>query len=130
MASLFLPISVSWFVGLGLELLDAHFEPPRRHGELGAQLILVGLDFRHRERREGLEPAHGEPHGARMHQRDDADHQQASDQEPDPDKHDRFDHGYASSNRIERYFYHNAMAGRALPARAKVNLNRGRCARQ
>ncbi len=34
--------------GLGLELLDAHFEAPRRHGEFGAQLILFSLDFHHR----------------------------------------------------------------------------------
>jgi hypothetical protein len=27
-----------------------------------------------------------------MHQRDDADDEQAGDQEPDPDIHDRFDH--------------------------------------
>ena len=40
--------------GLGLHLLDAHFEPARRHGEFGAQLILVGLDFRHRQRRQAL----------------------------------------------------------------------------
>ena len=46
--------------GLGLHLLDAHFEPARRHREFGAQLILVGLDFRHRERRRGFQAAHGE----------------------------------------------------------------------
>ena len=40
--------------GPGLELLDAHFKAPRRHGEFGAQLVLVGMDFRHRQRRRGL----------------------------------------------------------------------------
>jgi hypothetical protein len=29
--------------GLVLELLDAHLQPPRRHGKFSAQLILVGL---------------------------------------------------------------------------------------
>jgi hypothetical protein len=33
---------------LGLELLDAHLEASRRHGEFGALQTLVGQDFRHR----------------------------------------------------------------------------------
>ena len=78
--------------GLRLHLLDAHFEPARGHGEFGAQLILVGLNFRHRERGERFQPPHGEAHGARMDQRNDADDEQARDKKPDPDKHDRFDH--------------------------------------
>lgn len=31
--------------GLVLEALDAHFQAPCRHGELGAQAILVSLDI-------------------------------------------------------------------------------------
>ena len=78
--------------GLGLELLDAHFEPPRRHGEFGAQLILVGLDFRHRQRGRGFEPPHGQPHRAAMDEGNDDEPDQGRDQKPDPEIHDRFDH--------------------------------------
>ena len=78
--------------GFGLELLDAHFQPPRRHREFGAQLILVGLDFRHRQRRGGFEPPHGQPHRAAVHQRNDDETDQGRDQEPDPEIHDRFNH--------------------------------------
>ena len=92
MASLFLPSSASWPVRLVLQLLDAHFQPPRRHREFGAQLILVGLDFRHRQRRRGFEPAHGQAHRAAMHERHDDKSEQARDQKAEPEKHDRFDH--------------------------------------
>ena len=54
----------------GLHLLDAHFEPARRHGELGAQLILVGADFGDRERRRRFQAPHRQAHGAVMHERD------------------------------------------------------------
>jgi hypothetical protein len=74
-----------------LELLDAHLQPPRRHGELGAQLVLVGLDLRHRQRGCGFEPPGGEPRRAIVHQRDDDEPQQARAQEPNPEIHDRFD---------------------------------------
>ena len=73
MASLFLPISASWLVVLAFDLLDAHFQAPRRHGEFGAQLVLVGLDFRHRHRRRGFEPPHGQPHRAVMDEGNDDD---------------------------------------------------------
>ena len=78
--------------GAVLELLDAHLEPPRRHREFRAQLVLVGLDLRHRQRRCGLEPARGQPHGAVMHQRHDHQAAQHRDQETDRQIHDRFDH--------------------------------------
>ena len=78
--------------GLGLELLDAHFEAPRRHGEFGAQLILVGLDFRHRQRGRGFEPAHGQPHRAAMDEGNDDEPDQGRDEKADPEIHDRFDH--------------------------------------
>ena len=77
---------------LALELVDAHLEPPRGHGEFGAQLVLVGLDFRHRERRRGLEPAHGQAHRAAMHERHDDKPDQARGQKAEPEEHDRFDH--------------------------------------
>ena len=77
---------------LVLQLLDAHFEPPRRHGELGAQLILVGLDFRHRQRCRGFEPAHGQAHRAPVHERHDDESEQARGQKAEPEEHDRFDH--------------------------------------
>ena len=78
--------------GAVLELLDAHLEPPRRHREFRAQLVLVGLDLRHRQRRCGLEPARGQPHGAVMHQRHDHQAAQHRHQETDRQIHDRFDH--------------------------------------
>ena len=77
---------------LGLELLDAHFQAPRRHGEFGAQLILVGLDFRHRQRRGGFQPPHGQPHSAAMDERDDHQPDQGGNKEADPKIHDRFNH--------------------------------------
>ena len=77
---------------LGLHLLDAHFEAPGRHGEFGAQLILVGADFGDRQRRRRFEALHGQPHGAVMNQRDEQQAKQRRNQEPDPEIHDRFDH--------------------------------------
>ncbi len=78
--------------GLRLHLLHAQLEAARGHREFGAQLVLVGLDLGHGHGGERLEAAHGQAHGARMHQRNHADDEQARDQEPDPDIHDRFDH--------------------------------------
>ena len=92
MASPFLPSSASWLVVLDLSCLDAHFEPPRRHGEFGAQLILVGLDFRHRQRGRGFETAHGQPHRAAMDEGNDDEPDQGCDEKSDPEKHDRFNH--------------------------------------
>ena len=94
--------------GLGLHLLDAHFEPPRRHGEFGAQLILVGLDFRHRQRRRRLEAPHGQPHGAVMHERDDeqAD-EQAANRNPIPKYMTGSIIGYASKP--------NVISSRSMP---------------
>src|SRR6185312_7641097 len=77
---------------LHLELLDAHLEAPRRHRELGAQLILVGLDFRHRQRRGGLQPAHREADGAIMDERNDDKADQCGDSEANPEIQDRSNH--------------------------------------
>ena len=54
---------------LGLQLLDAGFQPARRHRKLGAQLILVGLDFGHRQRNRRLEPAHRQADRPAVHER-------------------------------------------------------------
>ena len=78
--------------GAVLELIDAHFETPRRHREFSAQLILVGLDFRHRERGGGFEAPHGQPHRAAVNEGDDDEPDQGCDEKADPEKHDRFDH--------------------------------------
>ena len=78
--------------GLGLHLLDAHFEPPGRHGEFGAQLVLVGANFGDRQRRRRFQPPHRQPDGAVMDQRDKQQSEQCGNQKPDPKKHDRFDH--------------------------------------
>ena len=101
--------------GLGFHLLDAHFEPARRHREFGAELVLVGLDLGHRHRRHRFEPPHGEPHRAGMHDRDDADNEHARDQKPDRDIHDRFDH-WITPPQPPRNFYHNATTKPAVPA--------------
>src|SRR5262249_30671750 len=77
----------------GLELLDAHFQPTRRHGELGAQLILVGLNFGHRQRRRRLEPTQRQSHGARMHEWNDNDPDQSRGKKANAEKHDRLNHG-------------------------------------
>jgi hypothetical protein len=80
--------------GLVLELLDAHFEPSRRHREFRAQLVLVGLDLGHRQRGCRLEPPRRQPHRAVMHQRHDHQTEQHGDQKTDRQVHDRFDHGW------------------------------------
>ncbi len=56
MASFFLPSSARLAGALRLQLLDAHFQPPRRHREFGAKLVLVGLDLRHRHRGGSFHP--------------------------------------------------------------------------
>ena len=48
-------------------------------------LNLLGLPFKSKSQL-------AETHGPRMHQRNNTDNEQAREQEPDPDKHDRFDH--------------------------------------
>ena len=78
--------------GLVLELIDAHLEPARRHREFGAKLILVGLDFGHRQRRRRLQPSRRQAHRAVMHQRQDHQPDQHRDQKTDRQIHDRFDH--------------------------------------
>jgi hypothetical protein len=78
--------------GLVLELIDAHLEPPRRHGKFRAQLILVGLDFGHRQRRRRLHALGRQSHRAVMHQRHDHQPEQHRDQKTDRQIHDRFDH--------------------------------------
>src|SRR6185437_6460248 len=105
--------------GLRLHLLDVHLEPAHGHGEFGAQLILVSLDFRPRNRGQRFQATHGQAHRARMHQRDDADDEQPRDQEPDPDIHDRFDHD--SSWTTSAISPQNGTPGRALPASADPN---------
>jgi hypothetical protein len=85
--------------GLVLELVDAHLEPPRRHREFRAQLVLVGLDFGHRQRRRRLQPLGRQPHRAVMHQRHDHQPEQHRDQKTDRQIHDRFDHEAYSPHR-------------------------------
>ena len=49
------PISTSLFGRLLAQRLDVHLEPARRHRELGAHAVLVGLDFGRRQRHRGLD---------------------------------------------------------------------------
>ena len=79
--------------GLVLELVDAHLQTPRRHREFRAQLVLVGLDLRHRQRRRRFHAPRGQPHRAVMHQRHDRQTEQHRDQKTDRQIHDRLDHG-------------------------------------
>ena len=97
--------------GLVLELLDAHFETPRRHREFRPQLVLVGLDFSHRQRRRRFEPPGRQPDRAVVHQRHDHQAEQHRDQKTDRQIHDRFDHGWLLQAR-RGIVNHNAMAGR------------------
>ena len=78
--------------GLGLHLLDAHFEPSGRHREFGAQLVLVGADLGDRQRRCRFEALHRQAHRAAMHQRNEQQAQQRRNQKSDTEIHDRFDH--------------------------------------
>jgi hypothetical protein len=78
--------------GACLELVDADLEPSRRHRKLGPQLVLVGLDLRHGQRRCSFEAADGEADGAIMDERDEHKPDQACEQEADRKIHDRFDH--------------------------------------
>jgi hypothetical protein len=79
--------------GLGLHLLDRKFKPPGRHGELGAQLVLVGLDLRHRQRRRRFQPPHGQSDRAVVHKRNQHEPEQARDEKANAEEHDRLDHG-------------------------------------
>src|SRR5262249_45217237 len=72
---------------LRLELLDAHFQAPRRHGKLGAQLVLLGLDLGERNGRERLDPSRGQPHRPSMDERNKTKNEQSRDQKSDPRKH-------------------------------------------
>ena len=78
--------------GLVLELLDAHFEPPRGHRELGPQLVLVRLNLGHRQGRGGLETLRRQPHRAVVNQRHDHQSEQHRNQKTDRQIHDRLDH--------------------------------------
>src|SRR6185503_15515331 len=73
-------------------LLDAHFEAARRHGEFGAQLILVGADFSDRQWRGRFEAAHRQAHGAIVYEGNEEQSKQCRNEEADPEIHDRFDH--------------------------------------
>src|SRR6516165_9384397 len=75
-----------------LHLVEVDFEAAYGHGEFGAQLILIGLNLRHRQRGQSFQPTYGEAYRARVHQRNNADNEQARDQKPDPDIHNLFDH--------------------------------------
>ena len=75
-----------------LHLLDAHLEPARRHGEFGAQLILVGANFGDRQRCRRFKAAHGQAYRPIVHKGDEKQSEQRRDQKPDPEKHDRFNH--------------------------------------
>ena len=85
--------------GLALELIDAHLKPPRRHREFRAQLILVGLDFGHRQRCRRLHALGRQPHRAVVHQGHDHQPEQHRDQKTDRQIHDRLDHNATSETR-------------------------------
>src|SRR5262245_31063653 len=77
---------------LRLHLVELEFEAAYGHGKFRAQLILIGLNLRHRLRGQIFQPMYGEAYRAHLHQRNNADNEQARDQKPDPDIHDLFDH--------------------------------------
>ena len=98
MASLFLPSSASWLVVLAFICSTLISSRRVDIANSARKLILVGLDFRHRQRRGGFEPPHRQPHGAAMNQRNNDEPEQRRDQKADPEIHDRFDHGTHASN--------------------------------
>ncbi len=114
--------------GLVLELVDAHLEPPRRHREFRAQLVLVGLDFSHRQRRRCLEPPGRQPHRAVMHQRHDHQAEQHRDQKTDRQIHDRFDHGWLLPATINNSLITMPWRTGPRPAQCRVNLKSRRVA--
>ena len=69
---------------LGLELVDAHFKPARRHRKLGPQLILIGQGFPSTGGR-GFEPPRGQPHRPAMDEGHDDEHAQGREEKSDPE---------------------------------------------
>ncbi len=76
---------------LSLEILDAAFELPRRHGEFRPHLILLGVHFLHRQRDRGVETAFGQAHGAAVHGRKNREPEKRGQQKSDAEIHRRFD---------------------------------------
>jgi hypothetical protein len=79
-------------------MLDSDFEPAGRHGEFGAELVLVGLDLGHRQRGRGLEAPHGQANGAAVDEGNDDEPDQGRDEKPDAEIHDRLNHGTTPPN--------------------------------
>src|SRR5262245_26693567 len=98
-----------------LELLDVDLETPRRHRELGAKQILVGLDFGHRLRNGTFQAPHGQAHGTVVDERSDGYPDEGCKKEADPEIHDRFDHLRSSS-----------LAGTGIPHKLRKLLGRSR----
>jgi hypothetical protein len=78
--------------GPGPHFFQADLEPPHRHGELGAQVILVRLNLVDRHRRGVDDLLLGDAYRALVNERNKHQHQQASRQHADTAQHDRFDH--------------------------------------
>ena len=78
--------------GFGPHFFQADLEPPHRHGEFSAQVILVRLNLVDRQRRGVDDLLLDEAHRALMHERNKHQHQQASRQHADAAQHERFDH--------------------------------------
>src|SRR4029079_7836688 len=83
-----------------LELLDPHLQTPTVHCEFCAKLILVGLNLGHGQWRCGFKAAHRQPYCAIMHEWNDNEPDERGNEKPDPEIHDRFNHGtYVSNSR-------------------------------
>src|SRR5262245_16819161 len=96
----FLPQLRELACALGLELFDAHLKSPRRHGEFSAKLVLVGLNLGHRQWRRGFKPPYRQPDRTIVHEWNDNEPYEGRNEKPDPEIHDRFNHGtYVSNSR-------------------------------
>jgi hypothetical protein len=111
--------------GFRFQRLDARFQTPRRHREVRAQLVLVGLNFRYRQGSCCFQPLHGEPHGTALDEGDDEKPDEGCDEKPDPEIHDRFDHRPAPLSQSPRSKCHRIhdMGANMLRAWTEINLN-------
>jgi hypothetical protein len=85
-------VHVAQLVGeAAAQRLDVHFEPAGGEGELGAQLILVGAELGHGDRRRRLDALLGEAHRALPDRGHDDQAQKPGDQHPQGEVHDVLD---------------------------------------
>ena len=78
--------------GLGLHLLHARLEAPRRHGDLSVKLAHVGFDVRHQLGRDSFETFHRAAPKTRPRKPSSAEDKRKRDENSDSNKEDRLTH--------------------------------------